>query len=704
MTSHADFLVELGTEELPPKALQRLERAFADGVRGGIEEAGLEHGEIASFATPRRLAVLVFGLQTEQPDSEVEKRGPSVQVAFDEAGNPTRAAEAFAKGCGVEVAALERTASKKGEWLFFRGIKAGEQATDLLPGIVERALNGLPVPKRMRWGAGDAEFVRPVHWLVMLLGDAVVPATILGVAAGAETRGHRFLGEARLTLNKAGDYAAVLEKRGHVLADFAARRAQVEQLAQAAGTQADGQVELDAAVVNEVTALVEWPVPVVGRFEARFLELPAEVLIATLQDHQRYFPVRGKDGGLLPAFVAMSNLASADPGQVQAGNEKVVRPRLDDAAFFWQKDREQPLAERRERLRDIVFQQQLGSVFDKSLRVAELAERVAAELSTKDNGLTNHVRRAAELAKVDLVTDMVGEFPELQGRMGYYYAAADGEHESVALAIDEHYQPRQAGDALPDTPAGCALAIADRLDTLAGIFAIGKKPTGNKDPFALRRAALGLLRILIERDVSLDLSEFIGFALSAQPVDIDEQSLGDELFEFMMDRLRAYYLDGHAPELPKGAISAELFAAIRARRPASPLDFHQRLLAVRDFMNLDAAHSLAQANKRIANILKGASEQPDGHVTAELFEEAAEQTLHVTLTGLKKEHSARLARRDYAGVLADLAQLQGPVDQFFDSVMVMTEDAPRRENRLALLSQLRGLFLDVADLSVLPVN
>lgn len=703
----ADFLVEIGTEELPPKALHSLETAFAGGILAGLGEAGLAHGVAESFATPRRLALLVRDLELKQPPRKVEKRGPPIRIAFDERGRPTRAAEAFAEGCGVRVTELDRESTAKGEWLCFRGVEAGEAAATLLPGIVDRSLAALPIPKRMRWGAGEAEFVRPVHWAVMLLGQDVVPGELLGQATGGATRGHRFHAPEAVTLGHAGEYQEVLEQQCRVVPGFAARRERILKLAAESAAAIDGEAVLNHGVVEEVTALVEWPVAVAGRFDPEFLDLPEEVLISTLQDHQRYFPVRNAGGELLPYFITISNLDSLDVEQIRAGNERVVRPRLADAAFFYDQDRRESLIDRRDSLKHVVFEKDLGSLFDKSARVARLGHEIAAELQHDPNFdqtvFQQWVVRAAHLAKTDLLTSMVGEFPELQGRMGFYYASHDGETSAVARAIEEQYLPRHAGDRLPATPVGRVLGLADRLDTVAGIFAVGKRPTGNKDPFGLRRAALGLLRILVEDGLELDLPKTLRQAVLLQPVDIaDADTLAEEIFGFIIDRLRAYYLDGLAPGLARGNVTPETFEAVRARNPQSPLDFHQRLVAVQGFLRLPAADSLTLANKRIANILRGADEQAPDAVRPELFEASEESQLHEAVSTVLGQHAERLAERDYVAVLNELAELREPVDTFFDAVMVMTEETELRGNRLALLKRLRRLFLDVADLSLIP--
>ncbi|MFW2403453.1 MAG: glycine--tRNA ligase subunit beta [Gammaproteobacteria bacterium] len=696
MTDTADFLAEIGTEELPPKALRKLELAFAGGIQTRLEAAGLAFETLQSFASPRRLAVLIDSLQLSQPEQKIEKRGPPTRIAFDADGNPTKAATAFADGFDVEVSKLERVATEKGEWLEYRGTKPGKSAAELLPGIVADSLAELPIPKRMRWGSSDVEFVRPAHWIVMLLGKEVLPAEILGITADRTTRGHRFHAPDEIRIKQPAGYSAKLEEDGRVLADFIARRDRVRELTEAAAVDIDGTAHMEADVLDEVAALVEWPTPITGRFDAAFLRLPDEVLISTLQSHQRYFPVRGRDGALLPNFIAMSNLDSKEPDLVREGNERVVLPRLADAAFFWDQDRKATLESRREALQQVVFQKELGSVADKSARVASLARALASDLGYDADA----AKRAAELAKTDLLTEMVGEFPELQGRIGYYYADLDGEPEEVARAIEEQYLPTHAGDALPATPIGRVLAIADRLDSIAGIFAVGKRPTGNKDPYGLRRSALGVVRILVEEDIDLDLSAYIEKAVAAQPVNIeDPAALAGDIYEFVTDRLRSYILDGQAPGFGESEVSPEVFEAVRTRSPSSPLDFAQRVSAVDEFMKHDAAESLAAANKRIANILKSAKAGAGDKVDATLFDEVQETTLFKALMDVSHAHAESLERRDYQEALERLATLREPIDAFFDDVMVMTEDADKRRNRVALLGELRQRFLDIADLS-----
>jgi glycyl-tRNA synthetase beta chain len=689
--SARDFLVEIGTEELPPKALPALEAAFRDGIITGLSTAGLAHGAVESFAAPRRLAVLVRALATRQPEQEIRRKGPPVGAAFDASGNPTRAASAFADSCGVPLAALTRVKEGKGEFLFYSGRKAGDEAATLLPGIVQGSLEKLPIPKRMRWGAGEAEFVRPVHWVVLLFGSDTLPATVLGVSAGNATRGHRFHAPAPIALAAPADYAGALADRGMVIASFATRREQIRVAVEAKAKEIGGRAIMSDALLDEVTALVEWPVPVAGQFEDRFLELPREVLISTLQDHQRYFAVEDANGRLRTAFITVSNIESRDAAAVRAGNERVVRPRLSDAAFFWQQDRREPLAARLPALDAVTFQAKLGSIGAKVKRIESLSETICARLSWN----VLQAQRSAALAKCDLLTALVGEFPELQGTMGSYYAAADGEPAVVAQAVREHYLPRGAGDALPQSEPGTAVALADRLDSLAGIFAIGQKPTGTKDPFALRRAAIGVLRILIEKRIDLDLRALIDTAVAQQPV--RSTTAAADVYDYIMERLRAYYL-----EQPDGRYTTEMIDAVLATAPRSPLDFDARIAALAGFLARPEAASLAAANKRIANILKKAEGFTAAAVAPSALREPAERQLHGAIAALRDGVQTAIAGRDYVGALTALAGLRGDVDAFFDGVMVNDPDETLRRNRLSLLAGLRELFSGVADLSKLP--
>jgi glycyl-tRNA synthetase beta chain len=692
--STADFAVEIGTEELPPKALPGLIRAFVDELVALLGRERLAHGAVTPFATPRRLAAVIRDLALVQEERTAELKGPPVSVAFDAEGRPTAAALAFAERCGVAVEALGRTRTAKGEWLSGRKVEAGRPARELLAGLVEEALSRLPIPRRMRWGDSAIEFVRPVHWVLMLHGSETVPGTVLGLTPGRATRGHRFHAPGELVLEAPGDYAGLLEREGFVIADFAARRARIVAAVEQAAAGAGGCPVAEAALFDEVTALTEWPVALVGRFDARYLELPREVIVATLTHHQRYFPIAGTDGRLKSEFVTVANLESEDPDEVRAGNERVIRPRLADAAFFREHDLKQPLPERLPQLERIVYAEGLGSLLDKSRRVAGLAGETARKLGL-DAAL---VERAALLARCDLTSGMVGEFPELQGIMGGYYASAAGEPQAVARAIPEMYLPRHAGDALPATAPGRALSFADRLDSLAGHFAAGAKPSGNRDPFGLRRAALGIVRLAVEAGLDLELPPLIDAALTGQPVRArNAPALAEEIYDFIVDRLRAWYLETRGTP-------AEVFEAVRARRPGSLVDFDLRLQAVTAFLGLEAAASLAAANKRTANILRQAGDPPGaGPVPAQLTE-PAEQALWQALAGAREAIAPLVAARAYTDALGRLAALREPVDRFFDEVLVMSEDETVRRNRLALLATLRELFLGIADVSRLAIG
>ena len=691
----ADFLVELGTEEMPPTALRQLRDAFSEKLAALLHDSRLSFTAIQSYATPRRLGLLVEGLALAQPDEDLVLKGPPVSVAYKD-GELTQAGIAFANKCGVDPAELQQQETDKGAWLMCETRKAGEPAAALLPGIVQAALDSLPIPRRMRWGAGEAEFVRPVHWLVMLHGNQVVAGDVLGISAGFATRGHRFHAPADLPIDNPADYAALLHDKGWVIADFDARRKVVVDGVLAAAGRAGGSPVADDALYDEVTALAEWPVALVGAFDKEYLSLPREVIVATLQNHQRYFPIEGDDGSLLPRFAFVANLESADPEQVIDGNERVVTPRLADAAFFWKSDRRRPLAARIDSLKQVVYQQGLGSIYDKSVRVADLATMLA---EARDESPANSAR-AALLSKCDLVCDMVGEFPELQGIVGAYYAAADGEPAEVAGAIREHYAPRFAGDVLPETRAGQWVAIADKLDSLAGIFALGKKPSGNRDPFGLRRSALGLVRIIIEKRVECDLVAAIRHAVQAQPCDTaaDGAVIMDDLYDYITERMRAYYLEQSA------GYSNEIFESVLVREPHSLLDFDARMGAVLEFVGDDAAVSLAAANKRIANILRKAGDDSNAELNPALLEEPAEAALYEALLSARQAVAPLLEARDYAAALARLADLREVVDKFFDDVLVMADDDAVRRNRLALLAELRGVFLNIADVSCLSIG
>jgi glycyl-tRNA synthetase beta chain len=683
-----DLLFEIRTEELPPRTLPALSQALTEGIARGIDAANVPHGRIHGFATPRRLAVLIEKLAQHQPDRQVERRGPPLANSFDAEGKPAAAAVAFAKSCGVAVAELTTLTTDKGAWLQFRGLERGAATATLLGAILQQAILALPIARRMRWGAHSAEFVRPVHGVVLLHGETVVPVEILGLPADRITMGHRFHSPKPLTLKNAKSYESRL-RRARVVADFSKRRALIRAGvdAAAAAVAPGARALIDDALLDEVTALVEWPVPVTGQFEQRFLTLPREVVIATVQDHQRYFAVQQPDGTLSRWFVTVSNIESRDPAQVREGNERVVRPRLSDAAFFWEQDLKISLSEHAAALAGMTFQAKLGTYADKTARIEKLAELIGRRI-----GAGAEVGRAAALCKADLMTAMVGEFPELQGTMGRYYAEAQGLPADLALALEEHYRPRYAGDFIPSTRAGQAVALADKIDTLVGIFAIEQRPTGAKDPFGLRRAALGVLRILLEARLDLDLVEILNAAAAAQPV--RRAAVVGEVYDFIAERLRGMLLE--QPDT-----TPEMLDAVLAIHPASPLDVVARLTALKQFLLLPDASVLAGINKRIANILKK-TQVNSGTVDLTALTEGAERGLHQALVGLQGPVREATQQRRYAESLQALVALRAPVNDFFDRIMVMDENLGVRNNRLALLRDVQSLLGGVADLSRLP--
>ncbi|MFV3387144.1 glycine--tRNA ligase subunit beta [Pseudomonas sp. NY15364] len=682
--SAKDFLVELGTEELPPKALKSLGDAFLAGIEKGLKGAGLGYTASRVYAAPRRLAVLIEQLEEQQADRSMNLDGPPIQAAFDADGNPTQAALGFARKCGVDIAEIDRSGAK----LRFAQHIPGQPAVNLLPTIVQDSLNDLPIPKRMRWAARRDEFVRPTQWLVMLFGDAVVDCEILAQKAGRVSRGHRFHANHDVRISSPASYAEDLHS-AYVLADFAERREIISRRVDELAAAENGTAIVPPALLDEVTALVEWPVPLVCSFEERFLEVPQEALISTMQDNQKYFCLLDANGKLLPRFITVANVESKDPAQIVSGNEKVVRPRLTDAEFFFKQDKKQKLEDFNQRLANVVFQAQLGSVFDKAQRVSALAGFIAREVG----GDAQRAARAGLLSKCDLATEMVGEFPEMQGIAGYYYALNDGEPQDVALALNEQYMPRGAGAELPSTLTGAAVAVADKLDTLVGIFGIGMLPTGSKDPYALRRAALGVLRILIEKGLDLDLATAVDFAVAQYAGKIKSDGLAAQVLEFIFDRLRARYEDE--------GIEVAVYQAVRAVNPTSPLDFDQRVQAVQAFRKLPQAAALAAANKRVSNLLSKAEGGVAAQVEAHYFDNPSEFALHAAIQQADHAVQPLAAARQYSEALAKLASLREPVDAFFEAVLVNAEDAKVRANRYALLARLRGLFLGVADISVL---
>ena len=687
MIERQDFLVEIGTEELPPKALLMLSQAFLREVTKGFDQHKLEYGDALPFATPRRLAVQVSELAIRQGDQNVERRGPALNAAFDADGTPTKAAIGFATSCGVEVAALGRLKTDKGEWLSFNAEIAGQATSTLLPEIVEYALGALPIPKPMRWGSGTAEFVRPVHWVVMLLGDTPVNATILGIKSGASSRGHRFHAPQEIKLASPAEYPNVLQKTGFVNADFDSRRQQIVQLAMETAAGNDGRAVIDAQLLDEVTALVEWPVPVCGSFDQHFLALPREVLIASMQDHQKYFPIETLDGTLTNKFITISNIDSTERYAVRRGNEKVIRPRLSDAAFFWNQDRKSRLEDRLQRLQEIVFEKQLGSIKDKTDRVVVLARAVAPDFDADPD----HAARTALLSRCDLVSYMVGEFPALQGLMGSYYAADDGEPPEVADALRDFYRPRFAGDSIPATPVGRCVAYADKLDTLVGIFAIGSAPTGGKDPFALRRAALGCIRIALESDSSVGFRESLQLACDGYENVIETKDVAAKVLQFIIDRTRGYFADQQVP--------GSVVEAVLAVSQDNPADIQRRIAAVAAFQALPEANALASANKRIANILRKNATNQTSAVNDALFQDPAERALADQIKSVTTLADDFIQRADHTAYLKSLAGLHDPINLFFDEVMVMCDDIEVRDNRIALLHKIRNLFTRVADVA-----
>ncbi len=682
--SALDFLVELGTEELPPKALKNLGDAFLAGVEKGLKAAGLSYNSARMYAAPRRLAVLVEQLATQQPDRTVNLDGPPLQAAFDADGNPTQAALGFAKKCGVELDAIDQSGPK----LKFSQHIPGQGAAGLLPGIVENSLNELPIPKRMRWGARKTEFVRPSQWLVMLFGDQVIDCEILAQKAGRVSRGHRFHANHEVRISAPAMYAQEL-RAAYVIADASERRQLIAKRVDQLAAEQQGTAIVPPALLEEVSALVEWPVPLVCSFEERFLEVPQEALITTMQDNQKYFCLLDANGKLLPRFITVANVESKDPAQIISGNEKVVRPRLTDAEFFFKQDKKQKLESFNTRLANVVFQAQLGTVYDKAQRVSALAGFIAERIG----GDARRGARAGLLSKCDLASEMVGEFPEMQGIAGYYYALNDGEPQDVALALNEQYMPRGAGAELPSTLTGAAVALADKLDTLVGIFGIGMLPTGSKDPYALRRAALGVLRILIEKGLDLDLGATVDFAIRQFGGKVKAQGLAPQVLDFIFDRLRARYEDE--------GVDVSVYQAVRAVNPQSPLDFDQRVQAVQAFRQLPEAEALAAANKRVSNLLSKADGQIAKSIEAHYFDTPAEFTLNAAIQQADNAVQPLARERQYREALAQLASLRKPVDSFFEAVLVNAEDPKVRANRYALLARLRGLFLGVADISVL---
>ena len=683
-----NFLVEIGTEELPPKALKTLATSFADNVEAELNQAGLSFDKIEWFAAPRRLAVKVLNLATQQPSKEIEKRGPAVSAAFDAEGKPTKAAEGWARGCGITVDQAERIATDKGEWLVHRAKIEGQPTKNLLNDIVANALAKLPIPKPMRWADKTVQFIRPVHTVTMLLGDDLIEGEILGVASARTIRGHRFLGEKEFEIQHADQYPQLLREKGSVVADFNERKAEILAKSQAKATALGGVADIEESLLEEVTSLVEYPNVLAAKFEERFLAVPAEALVYTMKGDQKYFPIYDKDGKLLPHFIFVSNINPEDPTAIIEGNEKVVRPRLTDAEFFFKTDLKQKLVDRLPRLETVLFQQQLGTLKDKTDRIEQLAGEIAKQIGADEA----KAKRAGLLSKCDLMTNMVFEFTDTQGVMGMHYARHDGEDEEVAVALNEQYMPRFAGDELPKSLVASAVALADKFDTLTGIFGIGQAPKGSADPFALRRAALGALRIIVEKNLPLDLEDLVKKSAALFGDKLTNQNVVADVVDFMLGRFRAWYQDE--------GIAVDVIQAVLARRPTRPADFDARVRAVSHFRTLDSAEALAAANKRVSNILAKA-DAAIGEINLTACVEPAEKALAEAVLALRTEVQPLIAKGDYTAVLDKLANLRAPVDSFFDNVMVNAEDPALRQNRLAILNTLQGLFLQVADISVL---
>ena len=683
-----NFLVEIGTEELPPKALKTLATSFADNVEAELNQAGLTFDKIEWFAAPRRLAVKVLNLATQQPSKEIEKRGPAVSAAFDAEGNPTKAAEGWARGCGITVEQAERIATDKGEWLVHRAKIEGQPTKNLLNDIVANALAKLPIPKPMRWADKTVQFIRPVHTVTMLLGDELIEGEILGVTSARTIRGHRFLGEKEFEIQHADQYPQLLREKGSVVADFNERKAEILAKSQAKATALGGVADIEESLLEEVTSLVEYPNVLAAKFEERFLAVPAEALVYTMKGDQKYFPIYDKEGKLLPHFIFVSNINPEDPTAIIEGNEKVVRPRLTDAEFFFKTDLKQKLVDRLPRLETVLFQQQLGTLKDKTDRIEQLAGEIAKQIGADEA----KAKRAGLLSKCDLMTNMVFEFTDTQGVMGMHYARHDGEDEEVAVALNEQYMPRFAGDELPKSLVASAVALADKFDTLTGIFGIGQAPKGSADPFALRRAALGALRIIVEKNLPLDLEDLVKKSAALFGDKLTNSNVVADVVDFMLGRFRAWYQDE--------GIAVDVIQSVLARRPTRPADFDARVRAVSHFRTLDSAEALAAANKRVSNILAKA-DAAIGEINLTACVEPAEKALAEAVLALRTEVQPLIAKGDYTAVLDKLANLRAPVDSFFDNVMVNAEDPALRQNRLAILNTLQGLFLQVADISVL---
>ncbi len=682
-----DLLFELGCEELPPKRLKKLSQTLCENISAGLREANLNYESAEDYCTPRRLAVKISGLRASQPDKVIERRGPSIDAAFLENGLPSKAAVGFAKSCHTTVEKLDRLKNNKGEWLAFRQNVRGVKTELLIPEIIKSSIQNLPIAKKMRWGEGEIEFARPVHWMVLLFGGQIIHTEILGIATGNATRGHRFHAPQKIIINSPESYVDVLFQQGKVIVDYNQRKNRILEAANKSAAEVSGVAHIDNDLLDEITAINEWPVAVLGNFEQKFLELPMEVLITSMQSNQKYFPVKNQEDKLMPHFITFSNIASSNPESVRLGNERVIKPRLADAEFFWNQDRKRKLEERVDDLKKIVFQEKLGTLEDKTNRVVFLAEHIAGQLSEN----VEIASRAARLAKTDLLTEMVGEFAGLQGTIGRYYALADNEPEAVAIALEEQYYPKQSGSSIASSAIGRILALSEKIDTLCGIFSVGMIPTGDKDPYALRRSALGILRTMIEGKLNLDMNDLVDIALAQFKHEFDKSATRNQLIHFIRDRLKGYCLDQ--------GYRIDEFEAVNAISPVCPLDFMLRLKAVKAFRRLPEATSLAAANKRIINILKKTKDTISGEIGP--LVERQEIKLLNEANESEKEIQSMLNNKDYQSALARLAKLKETVDEFFDHVMVNVDDLSLRHSRLALLSKLSNQFFKIADISKL---
>ncbi|CAI4156227.1 glycine--tRNA ligase subunit beta [Alteromonas macleodii] len=683
-------LIELGTEELPPKALKSLGEAFATQFEAALTQADLSFDSVSWFAAPRRLAVYVSGLAEGQADKVVEKRGPAVSAAFDADGNPTKAAQGWARGNGIDVADAERLVTDKGEWLLHKAHVPGQSVAELLEGLINQAVSKLPIPKPMRWGNYNTQFIRPVHTLCVLYGSEVVNVSVLGLTSGRVVQGHRFHGEGRFELDHADNYASALEQQ-YVLADFEARKDKVRQQLEDAAQSLSLKPDYNEDLLEEIASLVEWPVVLQAGFDEAFLAVPKEALIYTMKDDQKYVPLLDSDGALSNTFLFVTNIESRDASQVISGNEKVIRPRLADAEFFFNSDKKTTLESRLESLETVLFQKQLGTLKEKSERISALSAFIASQIDANET----QAARAGLLAKTDLMSNMVMEFPDVQGVMGKYYALNDGEDAPVAEALYEQYVPRFAGDALPSSGVSASVALADKLDTLVGIFGIGQLPKGDKDPFALRRAAIGVLRIVTELSLPLDLETLVSKAIDVYGDKLTNAETQSQVVDFVLGRFTALLQDQ--------AIAIDVIQAVAARRPTKPADYLARVHAVDKFRALEEAEALAAANKRVANILAKQNVEVTDTVNIDesLLAEEAEKALYVELKAAQKEVDIAVPSQDYTRILTALATLRNVIDNFFDNVMVMADDEAVKNNRLALLSLLRQLFLTTADISIL---